>query len=85
MASLEDFNSIENLLMHMAWLQLSIEFQFIYSIDNCSQAICMSRFSILLKSSRQATPVTFSFSPIEGRTACRRPGLVKILVVDRFF
>ena len=25
MACLEDFNCLENLLMHMAWLQLSIE------------------------------------------------------------
>ena len=44
----------------------------------------MSKFSILLKSSEQATPVTLSFYPIEGRTACQRPGLVKISVVDWF-
>ena len=29
MACLKDFNSIENLLMHMPWLQLSIELRII--------------------------------------------------------
>ena len=55
------------------------------SMDNCCQTVCMSTFSILLKSSRQAIPVTLSFLPTEGRIACRRPEFVEILVVDRFF
>ena len=51
MACLEDFNSIENLLMHMAWLQLSIELSiFLTKRMECCEMHMFGLPSYLLKS-----------------------------------